>query len=125
MDEVESSSDAPSTSTAHLDDLAVHPSPNHASNQRRVVNRSHLFHRDSHFRKMLPADTDEAARQQVTEPTVVSPVEYFSGYISEEIWNALTLETHTKKTYVRDRQPLSFDCGDENIYRHNICDVCS
>lgn len=96
VDEVQSSSDAPSTSrTQLLDEGAVSPSTNHISSQRRWP-RFHLFHGNSHFRKRFLTDTDEAAGQQVTEPTLLSPVEYFSGYISEEIWNALTLETQKK-----------------------------
>ena len=124
VDEV-ASSVAPSTSGAQLlDELADPPSTSHTSSQRRVQSRSHLFKRNSHFRKRFPPDTDEAARQLNTVPTLVSPLEYFSGYISEEIWDALTLETQ-KKTHLRDRQTFSFNYrGDESIYRHNICDVC-
>lgn len=61
MDEVESSSDAPSA-TQFLDKEAVSPSTSHISSQRRELSRSHLFHKNSHFRKLFLTDSDEAAK---------------------------------------------------------------
>ncbi|KAK4301546.1 hypothetical protein Pmani_026324 [Petrolisthes manimaculis] len=97
VDDIESSIDTSNTSllspSTSLQGTSHSPEPTTSRGSRRsATTRPHLFTRNTNFNREFTV----AGASAVMQPTVLSPVEYFLAYLSDDVWDALTLETQKK-----------------------------